>query len=188
MSDRVLIVDDDSNVLAALKRTLGEEPYEVDTAGSGEDAMTIIKEKRFKVVVSDERMPGMMGSELLGIIRTRSPSTVCIMLTGHASLDAAIKAVNQGEIFRFLTKPWSDIELKLAIRSALEKYNIEENLYRLRKEVRNQAVELKILERRFPEIRRLKRDENGDLVIPDDMSREEITEIMADCEGEQRKP
>jgi FixJ family two-component response regulator len=118
------------------------------------------------------------------MVMTRYPETVRITLTGHASVEAAIKAVNHGEIFRFLTKPWSDIELKLAIRSAIEKYDVEEKLHRLRKNVRSQAVELKILERRFPQIARLDRDENGELVIPDDISREDIANIMAECDEE----
>ncbi|MBI1921299.1 MAG: response regulator [Geobacter sp.] len=184
MRDRVLIVDDDMNVLAALKRTLADEPYEVATANGGEEAMSLMKERRFKVVVSDERMPGMTGGEFLGFVSTRHPETVRIMLTGHASLEAAMKAVNQGEIYRFLTKPWSDVDLKLAIRGAMEKYDTAEKLQRLTKLVKNQSVELKILERRFPGIIRLDRDERGNLVIPEDMSREEIAEIMAECEKE----
>lgn len=187
MNDRVLIVDDDSSVLAALKRTLGEEPYEVETAASGEDAMNLMKERRFKVVISDERMPGMTGGEFLGVVSTRCPDTVRIMLTGHASLEAAMKAVNQGEIYRFLTKPWSDIDLKLAIRGAMEKYNAEEKLQRLTARVKTQSVEFKILERRFPGITRLDRDERGNLVIPEDMSREELAEIMNECEKENHK-
>lgn len=187
MSDRVLIVDDEKDVLSALKRTLADEPYEVYTARSGAEAMDLLKRKRFKVIVSDELMPGMKGNEFLGVVRTRCPETVRIMLTGHASVEAAMKAVNLGEIYRFLTKPWSEAELKLAIRAAVEKYNTEEKVNRLLNRVRSQAVELKILERRFPGITQLERDERGNLVIPDDMSREEIADIMSECEMEQRK-
>jgi len=70
-------------------------------------------------------MARMQGSEFLSIVRKKYPGTVRILLTGHASEEATMKAVNQGEIYRFFTKPWDEDELKSAIRSAIDKYNLE---------------------------------------------------------------
>ncbi len=92
-----------------------------------------------------------------------------------------MKAVNDGEIYRFFTKPWNDLELRLAIRSALERFNLEEENRRLLKIVKRQAMELKVLEKRYPEITRLERDENGNIVI-DDIPEEEFNRILKECE------
>ncbi len=149
MKDSILIVDDNPNVLSALKRSLIDEPVNVYTAGSGVEGLNILKQHKMKVVISDEMMPGIKGTELLSIVKDRYPETLRIILTGHASLEAAISAVNNGEIYRFFTKPWNEIDLKFVIRSALDKYNLEEENRRLLKTVKRQTTELKSLEKRY---------------------------------------
>jgi two-component system probable response regulator PhcQ len=185
MKNTILIVDDEPNVIAALQRTLFDEPYDIRSATSGKEALDILAGCKAKLVISDERMPGMDGAELLSIIKVRHPETVRIMLTGHASLDAAIKAVNSGEVYRFFVKPWNDIELTIAIRSALEKYDLEAENRRLLGMIRSQAVELKVMERRHAGITRLEKDKYGNLLIPD-FSEEEKAEILAECEMENK--
>ena len=86
------------------------------------------KQHDIKVVISDERMPGTSGSEFLSMIRRDFPHVVRIMLTGYASIDAAMKAINEGEIYRFFMKPWDDYELKVNVRTAIDKFNLEEEL------------------------------------------------------------
>ncbi len=183
MEDTVLIVDDEAPVLSAIKRALADEPYKVFTAISAEDALKLMKRHLIKVVISDEMMPGMSGTEFLSIVKERYPETIRIILTGHASIEAAMRAVNKGEVYRFLTKPWENFELKLVIRTALEKYNLEEENRRLLRTVKYQALELKLLERKYPEITRLERDEDGNLII-EDISDEEFERIIAQCERE----
>ena len=185
MKDRILIVDDEPGVLSALRRTLMDEPYEVLTAASGEQGLALLRKHRVKVVISDEMMPGMSGAEFLAQVRERYKTPVRILLTGRASLDATIRAVNRGEIYRFFTKPWDDVELKMAIRSALEKYDLEAENRRLLQTVRRQAVELKLLEKEFPGISELRRDENGTVLLPD-VSEEEYARIVAECEETDR--
>jgi DNA-binding NtrC family response regulator len=102
MSSRILLVDDEPNIISSLQRVLLEEPYEIFSAGSAEDGLKLLETTRFKVVISDERMLGMGGAEFLSIVRNSHPETVRILLTGFASLEAAMKAVNGGEIYRFL--------------------------------------------------------------------------------------
>lgn len=183
MSNKILLVDDEANVLSALKRALFDSAFEIESVTSGEKALEIMQEQTFKVVVSDERMIGMQGSEFLSQVRQKYPNTVRIILTGHASIDAAIKAVNQGEIYRFFSKPWNDNELKYAIRSAVEKYDLEAENRRLLATIKQQSLEIKVLEKRFPGISRVEKDEQGVFVLPD-IPDEEIQKMIAECERE----
>ncbi len=173
-------MDDESNVLNSLERSLLDEPYAIRTATSGEEALQLAANMRFKVVISDERMPGMDGAEFLSIIKERYPETVRIMLTGYASIESTMRAVNSGEIYRFFTKPWNDIDLKLALRSAIDKFDLEEENRRLLKTVKRQAGELKQLESQYPGIATLNRNRTGSVILPE-MSEEEITRIIAEC-------
>ena len=107
MENRILLIDDEPNILAALRRVLMDEPYEILDTDSGEKGLEILQSKPCKVVISDERMPGMGGAEFLSRVKDFFPETVRILLTGYASIDAAMKAVNDGEIYRFFMKPWT---------------------------------------------------------------------------------
>jgi DNA-binding NtrC family response regulator len=116
---RVLFVDDDPSVTDAMRRSLRDEPYQVATAGSGDEALAVLRKGPVDVIVSDEMMPGMSGSDLLALVRRDYPGTARMILTGQATLDAAIRAINEGEVYRFFTKPARTIDLALAIRQAL---------------------------------------------------------------------
>jgi len=186
MKSRILLVDDEVNVLASLSRALFDEPYEVVTADSAEKALEIMKSRSFKVVMSDERMTGMQGAEFLARVRELYPHTVRILLTGHATLDAALRAVNLGEIYRFFTKPWNDIEIKAAVRSAMEKYDLEDENRRLLSTVKRQSLEIMVLERRFPGISRVEKDAQGNFVL-DDMPEEDIQRLLQMCETEVKR-
>jgi two-component system, probable response regulator PhcQ len=185
MRDAILIVDDEPGVIAALKRVLLEEPYDVLAAAGGEEGLTLLKREagRIKVVLSDERMPGMPGAAFLAVVREYYPDTVRIILTGHASIESMMKAVNSGEIYRFLTKPWDDMDLRLAVRAAVEKSNLEEENRRLLRTVRRQAQDLKALEERHPGITRTERAARGRLILPE-VSEEEIARIITDSSRE----
>ncbi len=124
MSRKVLCVDDDPNVLRAYSRTLRNK-FELDTATGGEEALRLTREKGpYAVVVSDMRMPGMDGVELLCRIRELSPNTVRMMLTGNADQQTAIDAVNEGQIFRFITKPCPPEVLAQVIETGIEQYRL----------------------------------------------------------------
>jgi len=181
MNNRILLVDDEANVLSALKRALFDEPLEIKSATSAEDALGIMQEEYFKVVVSDERMIGMQGSDFLAQVRASYPNTIRIMLTGHATLEAAMKAVNEGEIYRFFSKPWNDHDLKFAIRSAIEKFDLEAENRRLLATVKTQAKELKALEKHYPGISDVERDQHGSLVLPE-LSDAEMQNLYDECE------
>jgi two-component system, probable response regulator PhcQ len=118
MRFRVLLVDDDDAALA-LAAALEGAPYEVLTARSAVEALEVLEREDVQVVVSDEWMPGMRGVELLAQVAREYPYIVRILLTGDPQLDAAVRAINEGEIFRFLTKPCSAATLDGVIREAL---------------------------------------------------------------------
>ena len=127
----ILIVDDEQSVIKALKRSFLDDPYKVYSAISAAEALDILSENKIKVVISDEMMPGMSGADFLAKVSGRFPAVIRIMLTGHASLSAAIKAINKGEIYRFFTKPWDDFELRFAVKYAVERYDLEEENRRI---------------------------------------------------------
>ncbi len=186
MEGHVLIVDDEKNILEALKRALSDEPFEVVTATSGSEGLALLEAHPVKVVISDQRMPGMSGSDFLQLVRNRFPETVRIMLTGHASLDAAMRAVNYGDIYRFFTKPWNDLELIQTIRAAVEKYDTEAENRRLLLTVKRQADELSAIEERFPGITNLEKDEQG-FILVEESSKEDVSDILKEFEREPDK-
>ncbi len=121
---RILCVDDEPNVLEGLARTLRGH-YIVETAAEGKVALEMLKTAEpFAVVMSDQRMPQMTGVQLLAHTRTVAPNSVRVLLTGQADMESAIDAVNQGNIFRFLTKPCSTDALLKALDSCCEQYRL----------------------------------------------------------------
>jgi DNA-binding NtrC family response regulator len=180
MNHGIMLVDDEPNVISALERALLDEPYNVISAESGEKALELLSNTKVKVVVSDERMPGMGGAEFLSRVKETYPQVVRIMLTGQASIESTMKAVNKGEIYRFLIKPWDDTELILSLRSAVDKYDMEEENRRLLLTVKRQSQEIRMLEERFPGISSVRRDDSGSYILPD-ISDEEVDKIIAEC-------
>jgi FixJ family two-component response regulator len=123
VGDKILFVDDEAAVLDGYRRILHQH-FALSTALSGEEGLaTIGANGPYAVVISDMRMPGMSGSDFLAQVHRRAPDSVRILLTGHADLDAAIDAVNRGNVFRFLTKPCEKHVLIEAIRTGLEQYH-----------------------------------------------------------------
>ncbi len=124
MPERVLLVDDDANVLDGYRRGLSRE-FEIDTARGGQEALALVAEKGpFAVVVSDMRMPGMDGIQLLSVFKSKWPDTIRIMLTGNADIGTAINAINEGSIFRFLNKPCSKEVMAKTLTAALMQYRL----------------------------------------------------------------
>ena len=124
MSEKILCVDDELNILLSLQRQLRKQFHLESALGSEKALASIEHEGPYAVVVSDLQMPGMNGLELLAKVREISPDTVRIMLTGQADLETAIAAVNQGNIFRFLTKPCSAEELAATLDAAVEQHRL----------------------------------------------------------------
>ncbi len=124
MRDKVLLVDDDANVLAGYKRQL-RKVLVIETAASGVEGLEVLRSSGpFAVVVSDLRMPGMDGIQFLSRAREMAPDTVRVMLTGFADVKNAIEAVNEGKLFRFLTKPCETTVLAKALAEGIKQYRL----------------------------------------------------------------
>jgi response regulator RpfG family c-di-GMP phosphodiesterase len=124
MADKVLLVDDDSNILDEYRRSLSRE-FQIETALGGQEALRLTAENGpYAVVVSDMRMPGMDGLQLLSSIKSQSPDAIRVMLTDDADMDTAINAINEGSIFRFLKKPCSREMMAKTLTAALMQYRL----------------------------------------------------------------
>ena len=145
---RILCIDDEQNVLRSLKRLFLDDSYEVLTAPSGAEGLLILAQSgTVPVVISDYRMPGMNGVEFLSEVRKRWPETVRIVLSGYADTGAIISAINEGQIYRFVAKPWNDDELRVTVANALERYDLGRKNLELTEELRRKNDELTALNR-----------------------------------------
>jgi len=122
----LLLVDDEPNIIAVLKRLFRTEGYNILVANSGAEGLTQLEQARVDVVVSDMRMPHMDGVEFLSRVAEKWPATERILLTGFADLSSTVEAVNKGRIYRYISKPWDETELKLAVAQALEKKRLSD--------------------------------------------------------------
>ncbi len=170
----VLFVDDDEAFLRGVSRAIVRHGYTVVLAGSGEEGLAALQrdDVAIDVVVSDDQMPGMAGAEFLSLVRDRHPDTVRIMLTGRPSMASAIKAINSGEVFRFLEKPCSTDMLALTIELALQVRRLQQASWDLLKQVRGERLgddrresEAQDLERETRGITEVRRDSSGAIVV-----------------------
>ncbi|MBI1748992.1 MAG: response regulator [Acidobacteria bacterium] len=185
MKHKVLFVDDEPHVTEALKRTLRKEPYEFLSACLPSAALELLAQNAVDVVVSDEMMPGMSGSEFLAEVRQKYPDTIRIILTGQATLNAAIIAINKGEIYRFLTKPCNDVDLAATIRQALAQKELLAESRRLLQTVKQQSSVLEELEKEYPGVTQVDRDASGAVIIED--SPTDLDSLLKEIDATVRK-
>ncbi|MGC4120506.1 MAG: response regulator [Myxococcales bacterium] len=148
----LLVIDDDESIRKALNRTLRAEGYVIHLASSGAEGLEKLKTIAFDCVISDHLMPVMTGLEVLKLVRDRRPDVGRIMLTGHADVQVALQSINEGEIHRFLTKPWDDTELKVTLYSVLGEVELGRRNRTLLAIARRQADFIRLLRRDHPEI------------------------------------
>ncbi|BBO82911.1 hypothetical protein DSCO28_34770 [Desulfosarcina ovata subsp. sediminis] len=139
----VLCVDDEPNILNALKRLLRKEEYRLLTGNSGREGLEILSANEVHIVISDQRMPEMNGTEFLKEVRAGYPNILRIILTGYTDVDTITEAINEGHIYKFFLKPWNDQNLKLEIRQALEQYDLIQANKRLNEQLYEQNEALK---------------------------------------------
>ena len=145
-SERILLcIDDEPNILNALKRLLRKEDFRLLTAGSGKEGLQLLAENKVHVVVSDQRMPEMNGTEFLKQVKESHPDIIRIILTGYTDVDSISEAINEGHIYKFFLKPWNDQNLKLEIRQAFEQYELMQDNRWLNDQVLQQNEELKTI-------------------------------------------
>jgi response regulator RpfG family c-di-GMP phosphodiesterase len=139
----ILFVDDEENILSALKRVLRRENYRIITASSGREALEVMERNQIQVVISDQRMPEMSGTEFMTHVMRRYPDAVRIILSGYTDVDTITNAVNEGHIYKFLLKPWNDEALKMEIDCAINHYELVNLNKSLHQKVLEQNEELK---------------------------------------------
>ena len=164
MRPKILLIDDDPYVTAGLQRTLRKEPYDILTAHSADEALQFLSRDRVDVIVSDEKMPGMSGSELLAQVHLDYPDTVRILLTGQASMEAALRAINEAEVYRFLLKPCDEAALARTIELGLERKERSADSHS-QPPTKHRALVVQELERENPGIVRVNRDADGTIVL-----------------------
>ncbi len=124
----LLFVDDEQGILNSLRRLFIDDNVRILTSTSGAEAIELIKSNDIAVIVSDHRMPGMSGIEFLQKAKALSPDSVRVMLTGYADTQAAIDAINKGEVYKFITKPWEIDEFRSIIFDAVGRHNVVQSL------------------------------------------------------------
>ena len=121
----ILMVDDEEPIRKALARSLRNCDYTLRLAASAQEGLSILQHEPVDIVISDQMMPKMTGLSFLEIVRDRHPEAIRIILTGYADTSTAVEAINEGEIYRFLTKPWDDVELQVTLHLACDRLELE---------------------------------------------------------------
>ena len=172
--NRVMIVDDEPGVLNALKRSLRREGWVLMAYDDPEEALNVAAKEVISLVISDYRMPQMDGVTFLKEFKAIQPDSFRIILSGQADLAAVLSAINEAEIYRFVTKPWNDAELKVSIETALKHRDILLENQRLANLVRKQKIqldyqktELDRLETECPGITQVNWDSDGCIILND---------------------
>lgn len=166
-SHTILVVDDEPEILESLRRTLRKEPWRLLTTTSPEEALRILENQPVDVLVTDIDMPTMNGLELVDRTKASHPDVVRMLLTGAASLESALRAINDGEVHRYLTKPWQSEDIKKTIRGALERLDELRRTARAHHDVSVRERLLAELEREHPGIRDVRLDDGVYRLDPD---------------------
>lgn len=148
----LLLVDDEPNIVSALKRLFRRDGYRIITAASGQEGLQRMAEYEVDVVLSDQRMPGMTGVEFLRRAKELYPDTVRMVLSGYTELQSITDAVNEGAIYRFLTKPWDDERLRVHVQEGFHQKGLADENRRLAHEVRQAGEELTTVNARLEKI------------------------------------
>jgi len=141
----ILLVDDEANVLKSLKRLFVDTDYRVLTASSGQEGLDICARESVSLVISDYRMSEMTGVQFLAEVKKLYPNTIRIILSGYADVEAIVEAINDGQVYKFLSKPWNDQEILTTVQRSLEHYSLREENSALLSELQTANQELKKL-------------------------------------------
>jgi putative nucleotidyltransferase with HDIG domain len=149
VKNTILIVDDEKGVLNSLRRLFRREGFQVLTAASGQEALEILSQFPVQLVISDQMMPDLRGIEFLQEVKRNWPEIIRVMISAQALIDTALAAINQGEVYRFVLKPWSDRELVAIVKDGLNQYQLISENERLQQLAEEQNEKLQELNRRL---------------------------------------
>jgi DNA-binding NtrC family response regulator len=172
---KIQLVDDEPHILSALQRLLRPQRWEVHAFSDAGAALDALTEHEYAVIVSDYRMPNLDGITYLQFAKQRQPHAIRMVLSGHGDRQSMMQAINQAEIYRFLSKPWEDYEIEAALHGAIDLYLLRHENQRLLDQVRGQQSalerqeqELRRLEALHPGITRVRRDEDGSVLLDEE--------------------
>lgn len=161
MSYKIIVVDDEPANLRLLER-LFRQDYQVVTVTSGEEALLLLDQHDAALLITDQRMPGMTGVELLKHTATIRPHMVRMILTGYTDVDALVEAINSDLVYKYVTKPWNNEELRLTVSRALEHYETTKARHEL--QMTNQRLVARL--REIQQLAALDENKIGELVQP----------------------
>jgi len=186
---KLLLVDDEPNLTSALVRSLDRTQFQIFTADSAQQGLMILAGNDIDVVVSDERMPGMTGSQFLSEVRKQWPNTIRMILSGQADLEAAVRAINEGEVYRFLLKPCHPKELEMTILQGLQHKKLVAQSRKLLQEHQKNMNLLEALEKDNPGITKVDMDDDGviDMEGYNAGGGEDVQSLLNDLEKEMAK-
>lgn len=170
----LLLVDDEQNIVSSLKRLLRRDGYHILTANSGQEGLDVLAGNKVDVIISDQRMPGMTGVEFLRNVKEIYPETVRMVLSGYTELNSVTDAINEGAVFRFLTKPWDDEKLRENIKEAFHYKELADDNRQLSLKVRTSNHELAIANRHLAEILQQKQQQ----ITRDALSLDIVREVL----------
>jgi DNA-binding NtrC family response regulator len=157
----ILVVDDEELFIEYIKSMLSGESYNVITASSGKQGLEILKKQRVNLVISEYKIPLMNGLEFLEKVKIIYPDILTVMVTDQADINLAIKAINEAGVYKFLLKPWDDIDFKNTIKRTLKSLQVIKERDELIRKVKTHEATLKDLEKRYPGITKVEKNEDG---------------------------
>jgi len=185
---KLLLVDDEPNLTSALVRSLDRKQFEIFTADSAQQGLMILAGNDIDVIVSDERMPGMTGSQFLAEVRKKWPNTIRMILSGQADLEAAVRAINEGEVYRFLLKPCHPQELQMTILQGLQHKKLVAQSRKLLAEHQKNVNLLEALEKDNPGITKVEMDDDGVIDMEAyEAGGDDVQSLLDDLEKEMSK-
>lgn len=171
---KIQLVDDEPNILSALKRLLRPHGWEVHAYENVEGALGGLLEHDYAVIISDYQMPTADGVTYLQFAKQKQPNAMRLVLSAYGDRNSMIKAINQAEVYRYLSKPWDDYEVVAAIKAAIDVYELKSENQRLLEQIDSQRQLIKVreeellrLEKDNPGITRVQRDADGSVLIGD---------------------
>ncbi len=181
MRHAILLVDDDPEILELFRHMLRREPFEVHAVLTALDAFDVLASHRITVVIADERMPGMPGTEFLARVQDDYPEAVRMMVTGNASVDVAMRAINEGQVFRFLTKPVRASNLISSVRDAVAAWNLQHDHGDPAAGARRQRAAIERLESEWQGLTHVERDATGAIVVRE--SADDLDALLREVQG-----
>ncbi|OGX30560.1 MAG: hypothetical protein A3G37_00585 [Omnitrophica WOR_2 bacterium RIFCSPLOWO2_12_FULL_46_30] len=175
----ILLVDDEQNILSTLTRLLRADDREIMTAGDSQEGLKKLKDNNgADLVISDNKLPNISGLDFLVKVKQLYPDTIRILITGYPDLESAIKAINNGQVYRFITKPWENEELKLTVRQALDYCDVLRDNRALLQIARQQADLLAAVQKKYPQVSKSELDKSGMYIIDEKKASESLADFM----------